>query len=234
MKITKIEVSDFRGFPGPGVYHFEFGNARNLFIYGENGSGKSSLFRAVQEFFNVRPGPKPFTDFKNNLDDTLTSGHVTVHFDNGSAQSWKHGGDRAVKLPPTSQTAPQVGCFDYRSLLETNFVQKGDTVNIFKIAVRHIVPHLAVPVEGRSQRIGELWQSVMWSNPATKGHYKSYLDASTRSIRRFNTGFEPVIKPLIEKASELLSKFPDPDFVLGAAYQPVEYDTSKRQLRTWN
>ena len=47
MKITKIEVCDFRGFPGPAVYDFEFGNARNLFVHGENGSGKSSLLRLL-------------------------------------------------------------------------------------------------------------------------------------------------------------------------------------------
>lgn len=90
MKITKIEVSDFRGFPGPAVYDFEFGNARNLFIYGENGSGKSSLFWAIQEFFNRAPRPKPFADYKNNVDPVLTSGRVTVHFDDGSAQSWTY------------------------------------------------------------------------------------------------------------------------------------------------
>ena len=96
MKITKIEVSDFRGFPGPAVYDFEFGNARKLFIYGENGSGKSSLFRAIQEFFNRALRAKPFADYKNNLDAALTSGRVTVHFDNGPSQSWVHGGARPL------------------------------------------------------------------------------------------------------------------------------------------
>jgi energy-coupling factor transporter ATP-binding protein EcfA2 len=231
VKITQIEVSDFRGFPGPAVYNFEFGNAGNLFIYGENGSGKSSLFRAIQEFFNRRADAKPFADYKNNRDVALTSGHVTVYFDDGSAQSWKQGGDRPLKPPPTSQTALQVGCFDYRALLDTNFAQRGDTVNLFHIAVGRLVPHLEVPIDGRSRRIGELWQSVISSNPAKKGHYDSYLKECARSVKRFNAGFQPVIKPLIEKASELLSKFSDPDFILGLSYQPVEYDTVNRKFK---
>jgi energy-coupling factor transporter ATP-binding protein EcfA2 len=231
VKITKIEVSDFRGFPGPAVYDFEFGNARNLFIYGENGSGKSSLFWAIREFFNRRRETKPFSEYKNNLDGALTSGHVTVHFDDGTTHSWKYGGDRQLKQPPASQTSLQVGCFDYRSLLETNFAQKGDRVNLFPIAVEYLVPHLEVPVDGRSQRIGELWQSVLRSNPEKKGHYKSYLEQCVRALKRFNTGFEPVIKPLIEKATELLSALPGPGLTLGASYQPVEYDAVERELK---
>jgi hypothetical protein len=230
VKITKIEVSDFRGFPGPAIYSFEFGNARNLFVYGENGSGKSSLFHAVQEFFNRRADAKPFAHFKNNRDPALASGQVTVHFDDGSTHSWRHGSDRPLKQAPPSQSALQVGCLDYRSLLETNFAQRGDTVNLFYIAIGHLVPHLEVPSDGRSRRIGELWQAVIWSNPAKKGHYQSYLNECTRSLERFNTSFEPVIKPLIEKASELLSKFPDPDFILGLSYQPVKYDTLNRRF----
>jgi hypothetical protein len=35
----------------------------------------------------------------------------------------------------------------------------------------------------------------------------------------------------MDKASELLAKFPDPDVILAAAYQPVEYDESTRVFR---
>jgi energy-coupling factor transporter ATP-binding protein EcfA2 len=226
VKITKIEVSDFRGFPGPAVYDFEFGNARNLFIYGENGSGKSSLFRAIQEFFNRAPRPRPFADYKNNLDAALTSGRVTVHFDNGSSQSWVHGGARPLNLPPASLTALQVGCLDYRSLLETNFAQRGDQVNLFDIAVTHLVPHLEVPVGGGSRRIGELWSSVHMPRIRRENAVKSCKD----SVARFNTAFAPVIKPLVDKATELLSRFPIPGFILGASFQPVEYDSPKRRI----
>ncbi|HEY6346730.1 MAG TPA: AAA family ATPase [Bryobacteraceae bacterium] len=230
MKITKIEVCDFRGFPGPAVYDFDFGKSRSLFIYGENGSGKSSLFRAIEEFFNRGTGG-PFTNFKNTRDPSLTSGHVTVHFDDGSAQAWKHGATRPLIQPPTSMTALQVGCLDYRSLLETNFTQRGDNVNLFDIAVRHLVPHLEVPVDGRSHPVSELWASVRYWNPAVKGHYRTYLRSCDEALRKFNTGFEPVIKPLIDKSTELLRKFPNPDFILGLSFHPVEYDKAQRAFK---
>jgi len=226
MKITRIDVSDFRGFPGPAVYDFDFGNARNLFVYGENGSGKSSLFRAIQEFFNRNRSARPFSTYKNVDSTAADSGHVTVHFDDGSLQVWPYTGARPLSVKPAAQTALQVGCLDYRSLLETNFSQKGEQVNIFEIAVRHLIPNYEVAVAGRSQRIGELWSAV--GKP--RGHYKRHLENCRAAVDRFNAGFEPVISPLIEKASELLAKFPGCNVTLSAAFQPVEYSMASRDF----
>jgi len=39
-----------------------------------------------------------------------------------------------------------------------------------------------------------------------------------------------VIKPLVDKATELLAKFPVSALILGASFQPVEYDSPNRQL----
>jgi len=222
VKITKIEVCDFRGSPGPAVYDFEFGGTRNLLIFGENGSGKSSLFRAIQEFFNRGAKPKPFADFKNIDQPTLTSGHITLHFENGATQQWPYGGDRPLSAPPASQTALQVGCLDYRSLLETNFTQKGETVNLFHIAVNHLVDRMECPVPGGgSARIGDLWKEVLSSKPWA--NYKRYVTQATKAVERFNAAFEPVLTPLIDQASRLLQKFPGCDFELGLSFQPIEY-----------
>lgn len=54
LKIKRISLCDFRAFPGPGTYDFHL-NGKNLLVYGENGSGKSSLFYALREFFSQSP-----------------------------------------------------------------------------------------------------------------------------------------------------------------------------------
>ena len=51
MRITKIEIKHFRGFPGPGVFTFNLPEGKNLLLYGENGSGKSSLCQACFQSF---------------------------------------------------------------------------------------------------------------------------------------------------------------------------------------
>lgn len=226
MKITKIEVCDFRGFPGAAVYDFEFGQSRNLFIWGENGSGKSSLFRAVREFFNMDRDRKPFAYYKNALDPSFTSGHITVHYDDGSIQRWQHGANRPQDQPPTSQTRLSVGCIDYRSLLETNFTQRGDRVNLFDIAVGHLVPNRETFLDGSSKTIRERWSAIDMPYRRTQ----SAVERCNRAVSRFNNAFDPLIAPLIQKANELLAKFPGPTLELGATYELVHYDSPNRRL----
>ena len=49
MKITNIAIKNFRAFPQ--TYQIDLHNAgKNLLVYGENGSGKSSLYLALKLF----------------------------------------------------------------------------------------------------------------------------------------------------------------------------------------
>ena len=48
MKVQKIEITNYKAFLGS--YKVNVGG-KNLFIYGENGSGKSSLYYALKDFF---------------------------------------------------------------------------------------------------------------------------------------------------------------------------------------
>ena len=51
-RITKIRLSDYRAFYGLED-KFEMPNGENVLIYGENGSGKSSLYQALYDFFET-------------------------------------------------------------------------------------------------------------------------------------------------------------------------------------
>ncbi|NOJ33086.1 AAA family ATPase [Agrobacterium vitis] len=53
-KIKSLTLCDFRAFAGPEPVTFRL-DGKNLLIYGENGSGKSSVFHALDEFFFCRP-----------------------------------------------------------------------------------------------------------------------------------------------------------------------------------
>jgi len=54
LKIKNLTIKNFKAFLGE--YEFDFcdekGNAKNILIYGENGSGKSSLYWALYHIFN--------------------------------------------------------------------------------------------------------------------------------------------------------------------------------------
>ena len=51
MKISQIEIKNFRAFKGDAPFTLSLNKGDNLLVYGENGSGKTSLFSALKNFF---------------------------------------------------------------------------------------------------------------------------------------------------------------------------------------
>jgi energy-coupling factor transporter ATP-binding protein EcfA2 len=230
MKVRRVDICDFRGFPGPARYEFDLGNAGNVVVYGENGSGKSSLFRAIEEFFNLDSKAKEFSTFKNVFSDpNLTDGTVTVYFDNGTASipiSWGMGAPRQISDPRVTGSSIRLGCIDYRALLRTNFLHHGDKVNLFSLAVSHLLAHYPVNVRGRSTTIGELWRRVELLKP--KNHRGNNREIARNALGEFNSTFQPIIPMLGAKTEELLARFPDCEFKLTFNSAVVEYDETKR------
>lgn len=54
VRISKIILRDFRAFPNSAdIFEFDLGaDGKNLLLFGENGSGKSSLFHALRLLLN--------------------------------------------------------------------------------------------------------------------------------------------------------------------------------------
>ena len=64
MRITGVELRNFRAFYGD--YHINLHKAgKNLLVYGENGSGKSSLYLALKLFLESSEGKHRFAAHQN-------------------------------------------------------------------------------------------------------------------------------------------------------------------------
>jgi len=75
-RITKLEISNFRAFFD--CYEIELNKGENLLIYGENGSGKSSLFKSVNNFLSSSQNTA-FDYVRHHSKDT-EEGNVTFTF----------------------------------------------------------------------------------------------------------------------------------------------------------
>src|ERR1039458_5129008 len=206
MKIRAIGLRDFRAFPSD--YRFDFGD-RNLALYGENGCGKSSLFHAFVEFFDLHRKATPFAEFRNIfIDPPSTDGHVTVEFSEGLPAVWSFGAPRPSGDTRVQQTALRVGCIDYRALLRTHFVHLDAKVNLFSLIVGDLLGNYPILLPGgRPSTIRESWRQVESSKPRTR--HRSNLRVAHSSVSVFNDAVRQELPKLAAKASDLLAIFPN-------------------------
>ena len=228
LRIKCLTLTDFRAFPGPAPTTFDFGDGgNNLLIYGENGSGKSSIFHALREFFSLAP-TEALNKYKN-VYSKVPEGccQVEVEFtDDETPARWRFSTklrpygvvdaspldmNDAVEMHPgktgrandprVSHTALRRACLDYRALLDTNYLHGDKNINLFDLAVNHLLKDYPVTVSGgRSSTLGELWKKVENSVPWTENSItkKQANDACTEFNPAFRTALD-ALHPYIEK-----------------------------------
>lgn len=210
-RIKRVTLTDFRAFPGPAPTAFDL-DGKNLLLYGENGAGKSSLFYALSGFFSFKPA-RPLREHKNvfsGLPDTDCK--VAIDFADGSpAVEWTVSRHPASLRGTSSdlrvtEAALRRACLDYRALLDTNYKQGNGPVNLFEIAVEHLLRDYPVTVGGgTSTTIGELWAKVLSSKPST--HTSAAITRINQACVEFNTAFRgafPALIPLVNELMQLL------------------------------
>lgn len=185
MKIKTLSLTDFRAFPGPAPATFEL-DGKNLLVYGENGSGKSSLFHALDGFFSPNQ-PANLVELRNSFSNAgIGSVRVEVGFDDSTSAAWHVGRAGALlSYPATSAIGPFPKVFhpghdtllnasvteaakfsavlDYRSLLDTNYKHEGRAINLFDLAVNGFLASYFDLATNKT--IAQLWAAVLASKP---------------------------------------------------------------------
>lgn len=156
-KINEIVINGFKAFPS--LHTIELGG-KHLLMYGENGSGKSSIFYALHCIFNsYRKLDKGKKYFDINNPQNLISRSFTPKDESDKpyvAVNWFDGG-RNVFLSTVSER----GCegFDRLAELETYFVNhqllngffnftNSNNINLFPIFQREILPYKYIDEQG--------------------------------------------------------------------------------------
>lgn len=241
VRIESIALTNFRAFPGPAAARFQL-HGKNLLVYGENGAGKSSLFHAIADFFSY--DPRPLQQYNNVFSGyPVADCKVTVELVNDAQPlewtSLKHPCVYDFKKPVVNfsdyffagsdpritQAAQRAACLDYKSLLNTNFRHGSGEVNLFEIAVEHLLRDYPVSQGGKSSTIGTLWGAVKRSKP--EKHNPTTMAKINQACVDFNTAFQPALQVLLPKINVLMHTLGWPEVVLtalrtpGLTYQPV-------------
>ena len=222
MKIKTLSLTDFRAFPGPAPTQFDL-EGKNLLVYGENGSGKSSIFHALQGLFS-RGKPSDLLGMRNSFSEmSIGCVKVGVDFDDQSSAAWhvsgsgalqRYGdpllqGPIAVSVHPghsqplnanVTEAAKFSAILDYRSLLNTNFKHGEGEINLFQLAVDGFLAGFVDLATNKT--LNALWQAVLASKPQ-KNTPKALVLCMTR-YTEFNNAMNKALSLLLTEAQCIL------------------------------
>ena len=230
MRITEIEIKNFRAFPR--TYHIELHKAgKNLLIYGENGSGKSSLYLALKLFLESSEGEQRFENHQN-IFITNDSGHIKLYLRanpgaNEHVYEWSQRVEETKNDSLIVEASKAKGFLDYKDLLETHYVHRAEeNVNIFELLVDNLLVNTVNTVTNRT--LGEEWESIQ-ERPLPRRNAKLKIAEVEAELETFNSEIRRRLEILQAKASEILNKF-GYNVAFNLNFQGITYNSDKKRL----
>lgn len=237
MRITEINITNYRAFYGE--HHIQLDkDGKNLMLYGENGSGKSSLFTAMRDFFLASakalpeleeniflPASKKNTaKIEVTLKEKPDSSKSTV-FEVNAVQKEIVSVDKIL----ISDANKIKGFFDYRNLLKTHLNHK-EQVDLFEIVVNEVLYHSTNRFSGKE--IGKEWDAIVYDTfekiqtKRVKENTKNYLKD------KFNPGLKEILQS-IESDTNTFLKYFGINLNVKLEFEKVEY-FGRRMLKGQN
>lgn len=229
MRITQIDIKNFRAFYGNYTIELEK-TGKNLVIYGENGSGKSSLFAALRNFIDSYREQLNFTDYRNIF--SQDEGYIKIYLrkDKKSKQiiyEWSEN-TKETNEPLILEVSKTKGFLDYKSLLEIHYLHpKNDQVNLFTLLIDSILANSIN--DFNHQTFAENWSEIQQAIPSRRN--------ATRQAQRldliletFNNGLTVKLQQLEIKITDILNTFGYRNIKLNLEFKQVAYDRDTKTL----
>ncbi len=231
-RIKKISISGYRAFPPykPSSLEIDLGDAgNNLLLYGENGSGKTSLFRSLRDLFDTSPSERTYSGCQNIFlqsdEDAIA---VTLTSGTPSEFRWEIGEPhpKQTGAEPFHLFARSCQFLDYKDLLQTNFIHRTGAPNLFELLVGGILTELPVP----RRRLSELYEIMLRSAPKSP--------RTRKRVRRANTtasfladALQNHLPELVREANRLLDALQRHTQIELKAPTAIEYSILERNYR---
>ncbi|MDP8269044.1 MAG: hypothetical protein P9L97_09980 [Candidatus Tenebribacter davisii] len=207
-KIKYIEIKDFKALYG--VHEIDFtAKCKNLMIYGENGSGKSSFCKAIKTFLESSVNDVNFADYENVFLKRAErgNGYIKLQFRDLVTKKNENilqlnSADKRNAIQYLSEANKVKGFLDYRSLFATHFF-KGDRVNLFELLLEDLLNEAINPIT--TNKIGEEWNQLKENIKKRKN--STIYNAIPDLLKNFNDGLVNLLKEIEDEANSLIDYF---------------------------
>lgn len=239
--ITGIKLENYRAFSKPESISVPYNH--HLIIYGENGSGKSSIYNAVKDFFISSDSSSQifnlneFAKAQGNA-----SGAITVSVEqrdaNGVAAPPQ---DYLFTEPVTASThkKPEIqlankvkGFLDYKRILRVHGleVEPDNKPNIFDLLIKDILFYHRVPDPKGGITTVELYPeySRLSAILRTKRRNTHIYSSAKRELEQLDIEFITLLRSVFSEANTLLSTYFKNKLRLDINYSDLQVDGHKK------
>ncbi|MEA3387248.1 MAG: hypothetical protein U9Q66_02460 [Patescibacteria group bacterium] len=204
MKIKNININNYRAFYGEYQINLD---GKNALVYGENGSGKSSLFYRLRDFFEASSHSVSLDENIFIQDSDKDTVSVGVDFfdrnDKSKTSSIKIDKSNTSTTDLLMNNANKVKAFfDYKKLLKTHFIDK-EKVDIFNILIDDILYYSSNRFS--KNNFGDDWNKIN-KLKVTKKSSSNYTECETL-LNHFNLGLKEKLETIKDKANTFIDYF---------------------------
>jgi energy-coupling factor transporter ATP-binding protein EcfA2 len=207
LRLESIRICGYRAFPHPVEIPLK---GKSLVLYGENGSGKSSLGKAVRDLLDYRAAAVPFGTYQyRHANPPREDRCVTLTFTDGAKPPlvWTHE-KRDAAHTEFRDMARSRGWLDYRVVWRAGEVQYGDSVEIFRPLIEDILP--GCQRGAANETFGQAWEKIVemaGKKPMRQYRHRAQLVRLQAAIKEFNDSLRGFLSELEQHANQLLAAF---------------------------
>lgn len=222
VKVQTIEITNYKAFLGKNTINV---GGKNLFIYGENGSGKSSLYYALKDFFQASIEEIDLGELENIFVPDSKKGNVVIKVTfkpdgqgNNSKKKYQlssAANDSRLPGDTSIRDANKLKSFlTYKHLLGIHHLKNDEEINLFNILVKGVLKHFRYSLTN-GKELGELWQEVETAIAKPTGREfpitRKKAEVNT-AVKAFNNAFGELFKEdspeyLLKHAKPILDRF---------------------------
>jgi energy-coupling factor transporter ATP-binding protein EcfA2 len=216
MKITRLRVRRFRGFHAD--FSLELPQGQNVLLYGDNGSGKSSIASALKHL--LVESPQPIAPHRNIFSAHLEDSEVEVTYSDwpdprANTLRWDSLGHpldvvpvirlNAITRQAFRNAVSRAAFIDYRDLLKTSGSPNRLPSEFFHLVAGTLLRSVPVDVDGRAKTLGWLYDAAMRHRRTLRNNQN--VASANQAAQTLNNALQGQLGPLETKVAELLPMF---------------------------